>query len=138
MIKTLLEQLHLCTATSSLQMIFSSPPILYNIFFPVMKENKRNFSENNVIEKESSKKMKQGSYIQNLTGQRLMLPKELEKKYCTYYLDSGRSCNYGKNCRFVRVIYPTGFTPNDKVIMDKCIQETDGLSVVKDKKVSQD
>ena len=138
MVKTLLEQLHLCTATSSLQMIFSSPPISYKVFFPVMKEKKRTFTDNYVNDKESFKKMKNSGSIQNLTGQRLMLPKELEKKYCTHYLDSGRTCNYGKNCRYVHAIYPTGFTQNDKVVMDKFIHETDGLSVVKDKKVSQD
>ena len=46
MVKTLLEQLHLCTATSSLQMIFSSPPVSYKVFFPVMKEKKRTFMDN--------------------------------------------------------------------------------------------
>ena len=32
MINTLMEQLHLCTASSSLQMIFSSPPVSYSFF----------------------------------------------------------------------------------------------------------
>ena len=138
MVKTLLEQLHLCTATSSLQMIFSSPPISYKVFFPVMKEKKRTFADNYVNNKESFKKMKSSGTIQNLTGQKLRLPKELEKRYCSFHLDTGRICTYGNQCRFVHANYPSGFTQNDKVIMDKYIQETNGLSVVKDKKVSQE
>ena len=42
-----------------------------------------------------------------------------------------------KNCKFVHANYPSGFTPNDKVIMEEYIKETKGLSVVKDNKVSQ-
>ena len=140
MVKTLLEQLRLCTATSSLQMIFSSPPMSYRIFFPVMNEKKRTFTDKNETDKEFVKKFRNIGYgsIKNLTGQRLTLPKNLEKKYCVHYLDAGRTCKFGKSCRFEHVAYPSGFTPNDKAIMEKHIQETNGLSVVKDKKVSQE
>ena len=138
MAKSLLEQLHLCTATSSLQMIFSSPPVSYKFFFPVMKEKKRTLPDKYVMDKEPFKKMKSSGYIQNLTGRKLMLPRNLDKKYCSNFLDAGRICRYGKECFFSHAVYPTGFTPHDKVIMEKYIRETDGLSEIKDKKVSQD
>ena len=80
MVKSLLEQLHLCTATSSLQMIFSSPPVSYKFFFPVMKEKKRTLTDKYVVDKEPFKKMKSSGCIQNLTGRKLMLPRNLEKK----------------------------------------------------------
>ena len=138
MVKSLLEQLHLCTATSSLQMIFSSPPVSYKFFFLVMKEKKRSLMDKNVVDKEPFKKMRKSGSIQNLTGQKLILPRNLEKKYCGNFLDAGRVCRFGKECFFTHAVYPTGFTPHDKIIMDKYIRETDGLSELKDKKVSQD
>ena len=138
MIKTLMEQLHLCMASSSLQMIFSSPPVSYKFFFPVMKEKKRTLTDKYVVDKEPFKRMKTSGFIQNVTGKRLTLPRNLDNKYCTNYLDSSRYCKYGKECLFMHAPYPTGFTPHDKIIMEKYIRETDGLSEIKDKKVSQD
>ena len=121
MVKTLLEQLRLCTATSSLQMIFSSPPVSYKFFFPVMKEKKRSFTDKNVVDKEPFKKMKNTGSILNLTKQRMIFPKNMEKRYCSNYLDAGRFCRYGRDCHFVHAVYPTGFTPHDKIIMEKYI-----------------
>ena len=82
--------------------------------------------------------MKNTGSILNLTGQRMIFPKNMEKRYCSNYLDAGRVCRYGRDCHFVHAVYPIGFTPHDKIIMEKYIQETDGLSELKDKKVSQD
>ena len=39
MFKTLLEQLQLCSATSSLQVLFAQPAILYKKFFPQFLQN---------------------------------------------------------------------------------------------------
>ena len=105
-----------------------------------MNEKKRTFTDRNETDKEFVKKFRNIGYgsIKNLTRQRLTLPKNLEKKYCVHFLDAGRTCKFGKSCRFEHAAYPSGFTPNDKAIMEKHIQETNGLSVVKDKKVSQE
>ena len=62
----------------------------------------------------------------------------MEKNYCTDFLDSNRICKRGSECNFVHAMYPSGFTDNDRILMAKHIQETDGLSAIKDKNVSQD
>ena len=134
LIRTLMEQLHLCMASSSLQMIFSAPPVSYKIFFPVTK--KRVLVEK--TETELVKKRKLGGSILNNTGKRITFPKNLEKQYCRDFLDSNRICKHGNNCNFVHAIYPSGFTKNDKILMAKHIGDTDGLSAIKDNNVSQD
>ena len=94
--------------------------------------------DNQETDKEYSKKMRINiGTIKNLTGQKLKLPNDLEKKYCAHFLDADRYCKFGQSCRFKHANYPSGFTANDKAIMEKYIQDTKGLSVYKDKKVSQ-
>ena len=86
-----------------------------------MKEKKRSFTDKNVVDKEPFKKMKNTGSILNLTRQRMIFPKNMEKRYCSNYLDAGRVCRYGRDCHFVHAVYPTGFTPHDKIIMEKYI-----------------
>ena len=44
-------------------------------------------------------------------------------------------CKYGDNCHFVHALFPGGFSENNKTLMVKHVQDTDGLSF-KDKNVS--
>ena len=74
--------------------------------------------------------------ILNTTGKRISFSKGIEKHYCTDFLDFSKVCKHGSNSNFVHVIYPSGFTKNDRTLMAKHIQEMDGLSVVKERNVS--
>ena len=60
----------------------------------------------------------------------------MEKHYCADFLDSVRVCKHGSNFKFVHAFYPGGFTEDDRSLMAKHIQETDGLSVIKERKVN--
>ena len=102
-----------------------------------MKEKKRVLFEKHT-ETELVKKRKVSGSISNTTGKRITFPKNLEKQYCTDFLDSNRICKHGNNCNFVHAIYPSGFTKNDKILMAKHIGDTDGLSAIKDNNLSQD
>ena len=119
MIKTLMEQLHLCMASFSLQMIFSSPPVSYKKKFLVTKEKKRALFEKHIAETELVKKRKVSGSISNTTGKRITFPKSLEEQYCTDFLDSNSTCKHGNNCHFVHAIYPSGFTKNNKILIGK-------------------
>ena len=88
------------------------------------------------MESEAIKKRKTNGSILNTTGKRISFPKGVEKHYCTDFLDSIKVCKHGSNCNFVHAIYPSGFTKNDRTLTAKHIQETDGLSVVKERNVS--
>ena len=77
-----------------------------------------------------------GSII-NTTGQRIIFPRGLEKKYCADFLDTSRYCSHGDNCTFVHAPFPQGFSDNDKQIFTKFINETEGLSFAK-KNVSEE
>ena len=60
-----------------------------------------------------------------------MFPQGLEKNYCGNFLDVGEFCKHGDNCHFVHAAFPSGFSVHDKNIMEKYVQETEGLSFVK-------
>ena len=68
-----------------------------------------------------------GSII-NKTGKKIYLPKGLENKYCSDFLDAGETCRRGDKCRFVHAVYPGGFTDKDKLIVDEFIKNEPGLS----------
>ena len=83
----LMDQLQLCTATSSLQNIFCLPSSTYKIFCPSAATNienhphpdkKRTLEDKDKIENPPKKKKGLGSII-NTTGKRLFFPKGLEK-----------------------------------------------------------
>ena len=88
------------------------------------------------MEPEAIKKRKTNGSILNTTGKRISFPKSMEKHYCADFLDSSKVCKHGSTCNFAHAIYPLGFTKNDRTLMAKHIQETDGLSIVKEKNVS--
>jgi len=128
----LLNQLQLCTATSSLQNIFATPTLSFKLFYPSLHanlhnkstNNKRNYNDNNNDRsnkgQDNEKKQRtetRGSII-NKTGKKIHLPKGLEKKYCSNFLDAGETCRHGDNCNFVHAVYPGGFTANDKQIVE--------------------
>ena len=92
-----------------------------------MDKNKQNYSEN--------KKRKIFSSIVNKTGKRLTFLKGMEKKYCAEFLDMNNHCENGDNCHFVHALFPGGFSVNDKALMLKHVQDTEGLSF-RDKNVS--
>ena len=64
----------------------------------------------------------------NTTGKKIIFPRGMDKRYCSDFLDSNRSCRHEK-CNFVHVVYPSGFTEKDKRLMDAHIKETEGILV---------
>ena len=136
MLNTLLDQLKICSATSSLQNIFANPSYSYKLFFPeCSKQKKRNLLEKEKNNDSENKKMKTYGCIINNTGKRIMFPKGMEKKYCAEFLDTKEHCKHGNNCHYAHVTFPSGFTEKDKALMIKHVQETEGLSF-KEKNVS--
>ena len=137
----LLEQLQLCTATSSLQNIFAQPATSFKLFCPA--QYKQNEISNSLKRPAASadlkssdndnKKKKLGSFgsIVNKTGDRIMFPRNMEKKYCSDFLDTDKQCKHGENCTFVHAVYPQGFSDKDKEILTKFVNETNGLSFAK-------
>ena len=87
-------------------------------------------AELKTIENDNKKKKSFGSII-NKTGERIMFPKNMEKKYCSDYLDTDKQCKHGENCNFVHAIFPQGFSDKDKEIMTKFVNETNGLTFAK-------
>ena len=138
----LIEQLQLCVATSSLQNLFAHPPTSFRLFCPALNatntkqesanigyiDKKRTLSTNN--ENEPNKKRLFGSII-NDTGRRIMFPRGVEKKYCSDFMDTGKSCQHGDSCNFVHAVFPNGFSDNDKTLITKYVNETEGLSFTK-------
>ena len=149
----LMEQLQLCAVTSSLQNVFARPPTSFKIFCPALFAanksaslaanksqtcpligQKRPLSTPNP--NDPNKKRIFGSII-NTTGQRIIFPKGLEKKYCSDFLDTSRFCSHGDSCTFVHAAFPKDFSDNDKQIVTKFVNETEGLSFAK-KNVSEE
>ena len=73
--------------------------------------------------------------ICNTTRKKISSPVGMDKRYCAEFLDVGEVCMHGKNCRFTHTLYPSGFMEEDRALMAKHVQETNGLSF-KDKNVS--
>ena len=46
-------------------------------------------------------------------------------------MDLGEFCKHGDDCKFTHATYPSGFSEHDRAIMEKYVQETDGLAFAK-------
>ena len=137
MFKTLLDQLQLCSATSSLQILFAHPTFSYNMFCSQSKKNdkKRQLTDKDKNTMYDNKKNLASGSIINTTGTQIMFPKGMDKRYCANFLDTNAFCKHGRNCKFIHALFPSGFTEKDKELMTKHVKETKGLSF-KDKNVS--
>ena len=137
MLHNLLDQLKICSATSSLQILFAGPSYSYKMFFPDVqpKHSKRPLLDDGKPNYLENKKRKTYGPIVNKTGKRITFPKGLEKKYCAEFLDANEFCPHGDKCSFSHAPFPGGFSVKDKELMIKHVRDTDGLSF-KDKHVS--
>ena len=152
----LLDQLQLCTATSSVQNIFATPTLSFKLFCPTLYANlhdkptakdytlKRNNSDRNndrgqgkIIDNkhydkgqdnEKRPRIETRGSIINKTGKKIFFPQGLDQRYCSDFLDAGEACRHGDKCRFVHAVYPGGFTEKDKPIVDDFIKNEPGLS----------
>ena len=147
---SLLQQLQMCSATSSLQNLFANPTSSFKLFCPSLipkknettselAEKKRPFKPVDKHQEFSNKKRDLGKgsmtntnqgkgSIINSTGKKIWFPNGLEKKYCSNFLDVGESCPHGDKCHFVHAMFPKDFTENDKLTMQKHINNSQGLS----------
>ena len=137
MFKTLLDQLQLCSATSSLQILFAQPTFSYNMFCSQTKKNdkKRQLADKDKNTGYDNKKKSVSGSIINTTGTQILFPKGMEKRYCANFLDTNAFCKHERNCRFIHALFLSGFTEKDKELMIKHVKETKGLSF-KDKNAS--
>ena len=125
---TLMDQLQLCSVTSSTQNIFAQAPVSFKIFYPSLytlsepltctlpKMQYKELTQTETYNKKS-KGEPRGAII-NTIG-KTILPRGLDKKYCANLLDSASICSHGNSCKFVHALYPKGFTNNDRSIIDK-------------------
>ena len=137
MVKNLLDQLNLCVATGTPQLIFAQQPSSFNTFCHHLTEyegeqmnKKRSFHDLNT-KGDSNKKpsISKGSII-NTTGKRFLFPKGLKHRYCAEFLDANASCRHGENCTFKHAVWPSGFADEDKKIFEDHINNTNGYSFV--------
>ena len=137
---SLMNQLQLCTATSSTQNIFAQAPVSFKLFCPNLCKIlesltcpliKRPNKDTPQIEQQDAKRHKgesKGAII-NTSRRKIFFPRGLEKKQCADFLDSASVCSHGSSCKLVRALYPKGFTTNDLPIINKHIGDTPGLSL---------
>ena len=149
MTSTLINNLEVCSATSSLQVLFANPPSSFKTFCPHLTAakttnnggpNNNNNGRNNdgynggkrqgqhEDTKNKQQKTSYGSII-NTTGKRLYFPKGLSQKYCSDFLDVNANCRHGDNCNFIHAVYPSGFSSEDVKLMEEHIKNNDGYSV---------
>ena len=137
MVKNLLDQLNLCVATGTPQLIFAQQPSSFVTFCPHLTDyegeyvNKKRSWQDSNTKGDSNKKpsISKGSII-NATGKRLAFPRGLKLKYCSEFLDSNSSCRHGDKCTFKHAVWPSGFADEDKKLFEEFINNTDGLSFV--------
>ena len=145
MVKNLLDQLNLCVATGTPQLIFAQQPSSFVTFCPHLTNyegdyanRKRSLQDSN-SRGDSNKKpfISKGSII-NTTGKKLTFPRGLKHRYCAEFLDFNSSCRHGDKCTFKHAVWPSGFADEDKKLFEEFINDTDGLSFVNkgEKKVS--
>jgi hypothetical protein len=136
MTSTLVNNLQVCTATSSLQVLFAHPPSSFELFCPHLinkDQDKNNLTgkrplPNDNKDNDGKKNQKTGAgAIINTTGSRLIFPKGLSNKYCADFLDVNATCRHGEKCNFVHAVFPSGFTAEDVKIMEEHVQKTNGL-----------
>ena len=76
MLRKLIDQLQLCSATSSLQILFANPPASYKIFFPTIPaKGKRSLPEKEKVGESNTKKKKGVGFIINTTGKKIIFSK---------------------------------------------------------------
>ena len=75
----------------------------------------KNFDRNQDNDKKP--KIKTRGFIINKTGRNIYSPKDLERRYCSDYLDAGETCRHVDKCHFVNAVYPGEFTEHDKHIV---------------------
>jgi hypothetical protein len=143
MISSLIDQMRLCTATGSLQVLFASPTSSFKLFCPHLiatEPTKRPRENDKIPESKFPKREGSKGSVKNTTGKRLWLPNTLEGKYCIDFLELGNTCKHGADCRFKHAVFPGGFIGNDANKFEEFVKNTDGLSLVRkndgDKKVS--
>ena len=141
MTKNLLDQLQLCVATGTPQNIFAQQPSSFKTFCPHLcdkdsdpRSKKRPLPDKDPKNEDTGKRTAtvRGSII-NTTGKKIYLPRGLKNRYCSDFLDTNSSCRHGDKCTFVHTVYPTNVPEEDRKIIDKFVEETEGLSFV-DKK----
>ena len=145
MTKKLLDQLHLCVATGTPQLIFAQQPSSFSTFCPHLiksefdyPKKKRSFQDTDAKEGSNKKPLASKGSIINTTGKKIHFPRGLKHKYCAEFLDTGSSCHHGDNCNFIHAVWPNGFPEEDKKLMEEHVTNTQGYSFVNkgDKKVS--
>ena len=127
MFRSLMDQLQLCSATSSLQILFAQPTFSFKLFFPHHNQKRQLADKEKTEDNQPKKKRGFGSVI-NKTGKKVTFPKGMEKKYCADFLDVGEVCKHGDNCIFTHALYPNDFTNKDKALFKNHVDNTDGLS----------
>jgi hypothetical protein len=143
MISSLIDQLRLCTATGSLQVLFASPTTSFKYCCPHLTKLeqglKRPRDNDKTPEGKKVPKDSKGSII-NTTGKRLTFPSGLEGKYCSDFLDTKESCTRGEGCKFTHAVFPSGFIGEDAKVFREYVEKTPGLAFsnkhVAEKKVS--
>ena len=127
MTASLTEQLELCSATCSPQVLFSKPPASCAVYCPhlVTVPPKKHKLED---PKPGSPPKRHRGPIINTTGKRLMFPKGLSQRYCSDFLDSSTSCKHGEACNFVHAVYPSGFPSEDLKAVTDYVNDHSGLS----------
>ena len=146
MISSLIDQLRLCTATGSLQVLFANPPSSFKHFCPHLlkkelptQNTKRPPEGDKLPDGKKDRKDSKGSIL-NTTGKRLTFPPGLEGKYYSNFLDSGTICTRDETYKFTHSVFPHEFVGQDVNIFREHIEKPPGLSFTTkqsaDKKVS--
>ena len=145
MTSSLLNNLQVCSATSSPQVLFAHAPSSLKNFCPHLvvtepssESGKKRLSPTDKDRDDKWKQPKQttGSIL-NTTSKRLFFPKGLKNRYCADYLDTNSTCRHGKNCTYLHAVWPTDFHADDIKIMRDHVSNTEGYSfATTDKKVS--
>ena len=139
MTSTLVNNLQVCTATSSLQVLFTNAPSSFELFCPHLVEKENNSQYKNGSngkrpspqdkDNDGKKLQKTGAgAIINTTGSRLISPKGLSNKYCADFLDINATCRHGDKCNFVHAVFPSGFATEDVKTMEEHVKKTQGYS----------
>ena len=130
MYTSLLDQLQLCSATSSLQNCFANPSSSYHQLCPrvstwcppvsttkcLANDNKRFLSEKEKNKDRETKEKKVGyGSILNTTGKKIDFPRGMEKIYCSDFLDVGVTCRHGETCHFEHTLFPKDFQQKTKL-----------------------
>ena len=151
MTSILINNLEVCSVTSSLQVLFANPPSSFEVFCPHLvatkttndggnnnnnSNNGRNNDSNNGGKrqgqhedgKNKQQKISYGSII-NITGKRLFLTKGLSQKDCSDFLNTNTNYRHGDNCNFIHAVYLSGFSNEDVKLMEEHIKNNEGYSI---------